>query len=72
VLTDRAEALDDDPRPRQRQPDMLPRDIDRDRKAKAGGADLVEDARRMRARGVMIRAVATTTPETTVEESLGS
>jgi hypothetical protein len=51
---------------------MLPRDIDRDRKAKAGGADLVEDARRMRARGVMIRAVATTTPETTVEESLGS
>ena len=42
MLTDRAEALDDDPCPRQRQPDMLPRDIDRDRKAKAGSADLVE------------------------------
>jgi len=35
-------ALDDDPRASQRQPDMFPRYIDRDREAKADDADLVE------------------------------
>ena len=42
MLADRAEALDDDPRSGQRQPNTLARHIDRDREAEPGSTDLVE------------------------------